>query len=109
MTICPFCTLDRLRDPKGNLAKRTEQGLLGGGAPYAYVTTYTYTTNGQIASIDGPRTDALDVTGFSYDAQGNLLSVTQPGGLRCGYLGFVACSWAHRVRQPDVVEPWLVR
>ncbi|MBI1864747.1 MAG: RHS repeat protein, partial [Nitrospirae bacterium] len=53
-------------DAKGNLAKKTETGLLGSGAPYAYATAYTHTANGQIASIDGPRTDASDVTTFSY-------------------------------------------
>ena len=35
-------------------------------------TAYAYTQNGQIASIDGPRTDAIDVTSFLYDAKGNL-------------------------------------
>ena len=97
MTICPFYPFDRSHDPKGNLAKRTETGLLGSGAPYANVTAYTYTTNGQIAGIDGPRTDASDVTNFSYDASGNLLSVTQPptgvgagGGLTTSYSSYTA-------------------
>ena len=40
-------------DTKGNLTKRTETGLLGGGTPYSYVTTYAYTANGQIASSTG--------------------------------------------------------
>ena len=47
-------------DAKGNMVKRTETGLLGDGTPYSYVTAYAYTPNGQIASIDGPRTDAME-------------------------------------------------
>lgn len=38
--------------------------------------SYTYTSLGQIATVDGPRTDVSDVTRYAYDAQGNMTSVT---------------------------------
>jgi YD repeat-containing protein len=39
-------------------------------------TTYTYHTNGQIETIDGPRTDVNDVTTYTYDTNSNVASVT---------------------------------
>jgi len=38
--------------------------------------TYTYTSLGLVATVDGPRTDVSDITSYSYDSQGNLTSVT---------------------------------
>ncbi|MBV1928747.1 MAG: RHS repeat protein, partial [Gammaproteobacteria bacterium] len=37
---------------------------------------YTYNTQGLIESSDGPRTDVSDVTAYTYDAAGNLQTVT---------------------------------
>ncbi|MEW8660737.1 MAG: hypothetical protein AB2603_20690, partial [Candidatus Thiodiazotropha endolucinida] len=39
-------------------------------------TSYTYTPEGEIATIDGPRIDVSDITTYSYDAQGNRTSIT---------------------------------
>ncbi|MEW8509079.1 MAG: RHS repeat-associated core domain-containing protein [Candidatus Thiodiazotropha sp.] len=39
-------------------------------------TSYTYTQDGEIATIDGPRIDVSDITTYSYDAQGNRTSIT---------------------------------
>jgi len=41
---------------------------------------YTYTDLGQIASIDGPRSDVSDITHYAYDASGNLTTVTNALG-----------------------------
>lgn len=90
------------------MTKRTETGLLGDGSPYSYIiTTYTYAESGQIASIDGPRTDVSDVTGFSYDAQGCLLSVTQPPtGVGAGLsLTTTYPSWTQTGRPQSVTDP----
>ncbi len=48
-------------------------------------TTYTYHPLGNngaglLASIDGPRTDVSDITTYEYDAQGNLIKITNPLG-----------------------------
>jgi RHS repeat-associated protein len=40
----------------------------------------TYTALGQVASIDGGRTDAEDITRYAYDADGNLTTVTNALG-----------------------------
>jgi len=39
--------------------------------PISRSSTFTYDANGQILTIDGPRTDVADITTFEYDAQGN--------------------------------------
>jgi YD repeat-containing protein len=41
-------------------------------------TTYSYTPNGQLKTINGSRTDVNDITTYSYDTVGNLRSVTNP-------------------------------
>ncbi|HXG27866.1 MAG TPA: DUF6531 domain-containing protein, partial [Nevskiales bacterium] len=43
-------------------------------------TAYSYTPQGLLASIDGPRTDVADITSFAYDSQGNLTSITNALG-----------------------------
>ncbi len=39
-------------------------------------TSYTYTAQGQVETIDGPRLDVSDITTYGYDAQGNRISIT---------------------------------
>ena len=39
-------------------------------------TTYTYTAEGLISSIDGPRADVTDLTTFTYDTAGNRATMT---------------------------------
>ncbi|ACM19395.1 RHS repeat protein [Geotalea daltonii FRC-32] len=64
-------------DSKGNRQSTTETGLLGDGTPYSYATTYENDANGRVTRIDGPRTDVQDVTTFTYDANGNMLTKTE--------------------------------
>ena len=40
------------------------------------ITTYTYNSNNQVLTIDGPRTDVNDITTYTYDADGNRDSIT---------------------------------
>ncbi|MFH2067335.1 MAG: RHS repeat-associated core domain-containing protein [Pseudomonadota bacterium] len=69
-------------DPTPLLRKIIEKGYTldssGAVVPYEYVTTLTYYSNGQVQSIDGPIDGSDDTTEFTYDASGNLLTVTQP-------------------------------
>ncbi|ACM22016.1 RHS repeat protein [Geotalea daltonii FRC-32] len=65
-------------DTKGNLLSTTETGLLGDGTPYSYITSYEYDSQSRLKKIDGPRTDVQDVTTFTYDASGNMLTKTEP-------------------------------
>ena len=39
-------------------------------------TTYTYDTNGNVLTIDGPRTDIDDITTYTYDTMGNRASMS---------------------------------
>ncbi len=57
-------------DPVGRLLTRTVTDVATGTSR---TTTRSYTPEGLLASIDGPRTDVLDVTRFQYDAAGNLI------------------------------------
>jgi YD repeat-containing protein len=72
-------------DTKGNLLTKTVQattdlsGALGLKAVVSGTArkwTYTYTTLGQILTIDGPRTDIADVTTYTYDTSGNVNTVS---------------------------------
>lgn len=40
------------------------------------VWTYTYNDAGQVLSADGPRNDVQDITRYTYDSRGNLVSTT---------------------------------
>lgn len=57
---------------------------LGVGAA-TQTTTYQYTSQGQLAQLDGPRTDVADTTAFEYDAQGHLTALTNALGQRWQY------------------------
>lgn len=49
------------------------------------VWNYSYDTQGRITSMDGPRADVQDITTFTYDQQGNLLSQTNALGHDVNY------------------------
>jgi RHS repeat-associated protein len=91
-------------DGNDNLLTRTEQGYLGDGTPFAYTTTYTYTSNGQVETIDRSRTDVSDVTTYAYDTQGNLTSVTQPLNLVTSYSNYTATGQPQTVTDPNNVD-----
>jgi YD repeat-containing protein len=61
-------------DDKGNLLTLAIMPMGGTSGPR--ITHYTYNQYGQVLTIDGPRTDVSDVTSYSYDPQGNLISVS---------------------------------
>lgn len=72
-------------DAKGNVLSKTVQptadstgalGLAATAAGSPRIDTYTYNTVGQVLTADGPRTDAADITTYTYDAQGNLAGVS---------------------------------
>jgi len=87
----------------GQLHLLTETGLLGSGTPYTYVTTRNY-VNGKLASIDGPRTDVLDVTNFAYDPViGDLTSTTVPHAGTTIYSNFTPLGQAQTITDPNSV------
>lgn len=65
-------------DSAGRLIKRTETDMVSGKNRS---TSYAYSNLGLLESIDGPRTDVIDVTTLSYDTTtGNLTQVSNPLG-----------------------------
>ena len=46
----------------------------------AITSGYTYDAVGNLASLDGPRSDVADVTGYAYDSERRLVSVTDALG-----------------------------
>lgn len=62
-------------DTLGNLLQKT---ITAGTQARTWI--YTYNASGQILTLDGPRTDVNDITRFSYDSQGNLASLTNALG-----------------------------
>ncbi|MGI9302296.1 MAG: RHS repeat-associated core domain-containing protein [Gammaproteobacteria bacterium] len=65
-------------DPvSGNLLSRTETDTVTGAQR---ITTFTYTPERLIDTVDGPRTDVNDITDYDYDAAGNRIRITNALG-----------------------------
>lgn len=62
-------------DDKGNLQQKD---INAGGSTRSW--RYTYNSFGQILTAKGPRSDISDITTYSYDAQGNLATITNTLG-----------------------------
>ena len=65
----------------------TESGYDASGAAISRTTTVTYNASGQVLTIDGPRTDVVDVTTFTYH--------TCSTGAECGQLHTVTNAEGH--------------
>ncbi|MCU7936939.1 MAG: type IV secretion protein Rhs [Candidatus Thiodiazotropha sp. (ex Dulcina madagascariensis)] len=55
-------------------------GLSLNTAHAVQTTAYTYTAQGQVATLDGPRLDVSDITSYGYNAQGRRTSITNALG-----------------------------
>jgi YD repeat-containing protein len=64
-------------DSNGNLLTKT---VTDTALARTRTWAFTYNSFGHVLSIDGPRTDIPDITTYSYDAVGNLTSITNPAG-----------------------------
>ena len=70
-------------DPTRLMHRKIERGstydAAGALSTYEYITTYTYTAKGQVASIDGPLPGNQDLVSYTYDAvTGDRLTETRP-------------------------------
>ncbi len=93
-------------DSAGNLLTKTEQATTdanGAAGLSATVTgtprtwTYTYSSFGQVLTATGPRTDVNDTTSYTYDAQGNLATVTNAVGHVTTFSNYDANGRARRI------------
>ncbi|WP_434114258.1 RHS repeat-associated core domain-containing protein [Methylocaldum sp. GT1TLB] len=83
-------------DSHGNRLTKT---ITAGGQSRTW--TYTYNDDGQVTSVDGPRTDVADLTTLAYDAQGNLSTVTNALGHVTTYGAYDAHGRVGRITDPN--------
>ena len=88
-------TVQATTDASGGLAF----GATLAGPPRTW--TYTYDTQGLVLSIDGPRSDTVDVTSYTYDAQGSLASITNAAGHRTEITTYNAHGQPLRIVDPN--------
>lgn len=75
----PDRTTTYIYDDYGRLLS---QSSVGTNASVERTWAYTYTAQGLLETIDGPRTDVSDITRYTYDIRGRLTSVTNALGQR---------------------------
>lgn len=100
-------------DGDGLLLTRTEKDVLLGSPSNGQTRIWTYTysalASGQkvLVSMDGPGLVANginDVTTYSYDAEGKLLTATDPNGLVTTILSYNSMGQPTLVRDPDEMQ-----
>ena len=66
-------------------------------------TSYTYTPEGLIETIDGPRTDVADITRYTYDTSGNRTTMTNALGQVTQYTDYDGAGRLQRMVDPNGV------
>lgn len=74
--VSPNLTVNFGYDTAGHLIRREEIDTLNSRKPVSRVWTYTWNALGLLESETGPRTDLPQVIRYTYDAAGNLATVT---------------------------------
>ncbi len=96
-------------DGSGNLLTRSVQatsdangfsGFNGTAVGSPQVWTYTYNNAGQVLTEDGPRTDVSDVSTYTYDASGNLATITNAVGHVTTYSDYDSAGNVGRITAP---------
>jgi YD repeat-containing protein len=72
---------------------------VGDGPPRVW--RYTYYPDGQVKTVTGPRADVVDVTTYTYDTKGNLATVTNALGRVTRYSNYDAHGRVGRVDAPN--------
>jgi RHS repeat-associated protein len=85
-------------DAEGNLERRS---INADGQVRQWNSTYN--SNGQMLTMNGPRTDVTDVLTSTYDAEGNRDSSTDAVGNRTDYLSFDPAGRVLRMRDSNGV------
>jgi YD repeat-containing protein len=97
-------------DDRGNLLSRTEQatndpdgsqGLTAATIGTPRTWRYTYNDFGQVLTATGPRTDIVDKTIYEYDANGNLIKITNGAGYVTALSNYDANGRVGRITDPN--------
>ncbi|HYB83300.1 MAG TPA: RHS repeat-associated core domain-containing protein [Mycobacterium sp.] len=101
----PGLTTDYAWNALGQLTEVTETDTTTQTVPYATggqtrAWTYTYTTGGLVASIDGPLAGGGDTVSYAYNSNGYLQSVTNEVGLTTRFT-----SWNGRGEPTSMTDP----
>jgi YD repeat-containing protein len=97
-------------DAQGRTLTRTEQATTDAngsqgltptltGQPRTW--TWTYNQYGQVLTVTGPRTDIADITTYTYDASGNLATVTNALGQQTVYSNYDESGRVGRIVEPN--------
>jgi YD repeat-containing protein len=71
-------------------------------------TSYTYTDQGQLSTIDGPRTDVTDITTYDYDDQGNRILVSNTLGHETYISTHDGAGWPLTIVEPNSLTTQLI-
>ena len=71
----PNLTVNLTYDSAGLLTRREEVDTINSRQPVTRAWTYTWNNLGLMTSVTGPRTDVVQTTSYTYDANGNLATV----------------------------------
>jgi RHS repeat-associated protein len=85
-------------DAEGNLERRT---INADGQIREWA--YTYNGNGQMLTMNGPRTDVNDVSTYTYDADGNRTSITDAANHMTEYLDHDPAGRLLKIRDSNAV------
>ncbi|UTW46347.1 RHS domain-containing protein [bacterium SCSIO 12696] len=98
----------RMNNVKKQLGIAVTAGMLALGmsgiSHASQIWNYTYNSNGQMLTADGPRTDVNDITTYTYDASGNRNTVTNALGHLTQYLDYNGRGQPGRIIDPNGVE-----
>ncbi|NVD97746.1 RHS repeat protein [Massilia sp. BJB1822] len=97
-------------DERGNVLSKSLQATsdANGAAGFSAVALgsprvwrYTYSSVGQVLTVDGPRTDVNDIMTYAYDSAGNLISVCNAAGHTTRFSQHDAHGRAGRMIDPN--------
>jgi len=71
----PNLTINFTYDTAGRLTRREEVDTSNARSPVTRAWTYAWNALGEMTSVTGPRTDLVQTTAYTYDANGNLATI----------------------------------
>lgn len=109
----PGLKINHIYDAQGRLISRSETDTTTHSLPYptaqqVRTTSYIWDVNGRLLSLNGPRPatalGADDITTFTYDASGNMLTMINPLGHITRFGGYDANGRPALMTDPNGIE-----